>query len=42
LHSGSKSPAWPDALNETEPETVILPKLQISRPQAQNGTGTKT
>ena len=38
LHSGSRSSTWPDVLNETEPETVILPKLRVSRPQAQNGT----
>jgi Glycosyl hydrolases family 18 len=31
-YSGAKSPAWPDALNEGEPETVILPKLFVSRP----------
>jgi Glycosyl hydrolases family 18 len=37
-YSGSKSPAWPDALNETEPATVILPKLVVSRPPARNGT----
>lgn len=39
LYSGSRSSTWPDVLNETEPETVILPKLRVSRrPQAQNGT----
>jgi hypothetical protein len=37
-YSGSKSPAWPDALDDTEPETVILPKLVVSRPPAKNGT----
>jgi hypothetical protein len=31
-YSGAKSPAWPDALNEAEPATVILPKLFVSRP----------
>lgn len=36
-YPGTKPPIWPDVLNETEPETVILPKLRVSRPQAQNG-----
>jgi Glycosyl hydrolases family 18 len=33
-YSGSKSPARPDALNETEPETVIFPKLVVGPPPA--------
>ena len=37
-YSGLKSPSWHDAANETEPETVILPKLVVSRPPAQNST----
>jgi hypothetical protein len=36
-YSGSKSPARPDALKETESETVILPKLVVSRPPARPG-----
>jgi Glycosyl hydrolases family 18 len=37
FYSGSKSPSWPDVPNESEPETVILPKLRVSRPPAKNG-----
>jgi len=37
--SGSKPPGAPD---ETEPETVVLPRLPISPPRAQNVTGTRT
>ena len=37
--SGSKPPGAPD---ETDPETVILPRLPISPPRAQNVTGTRT
>ncbi len=39
-YSGSTPPAWPDALNQPEPETVILPKLVVSRPPA-HGNGAR-